>query len=336
MASETTQIAVLGAGSWGTALAVLMARNGHAVRLWTREAGQLAVMQEQRGNPQFLPGIGFPENLQPTSDLDEAVAGGPDVLVAIPSHGFGELMHVLAGRVGGVVRLAWATKGLESGSGRLLSEAAREALGESCPLAVVSGPTFAAEVACGHPTAITVASTDADFSTAMRRLLHSDTFRVYTSDDIIGVQVGGALKNIMAIAAGIADGLGYGANTRAALVTRGLAEICRFGAALGGRTETLIGLAGLGDLVLTCTDDQSRNRRFGMALARGTGVADAQAEIGQIVEGVFTAGLVVKRAAEIGVEMPITEQVVHVLDGDRTPDEAVRTLLARQERDENG
>jgi len=264
--------------------------------------------------------------------LAQAIDGVGEILVVVPSHGFAALLRALP-PLSNEIGLAWATKGLEPGTNRLLHEVALETLGER-DLAVVSGPSFAGEVARGLPTAVTVASPKLHQARRVAAYLHGERFRAYTSDDLIGVQVGGSAKNVLAIATGIADGLGFGANTRAALITRGLAELTRLGTALGGRLETFMGLAGLGDLVLTCTDDQSRNRRLGLALARGVSVQQARRDIGQEVEGVITARSVHGIARRLGVEMPIGEQVYRVLYEGATPEEATRSLLARESKSE--
>ena len=326
-------IAVLGAGSWGSALALLLARNGQTVRLWDHSAGPVASLRRDRENRRYLPGFELPASIEAVTDLGAAVDGAREVLVVVPSHGFAEVLRALRDLLSAGSGLAWATKGLEPSSGRLLHEVAREILGER-DLAVISGPSFAGEVARGLPTAVTVASPNAQHARRVAGYLHAERFRAYTSDDIVGVQVGGAAKNVLAIATGIADGLGFGANTRAALITRGLAELIRLGVALGGRRETFIGLAGLGDLVLTCTDDQSRNRRMGLALARGSDVEAAKREIGQEVEGVITARSVNAIAHRLGVEMPISDQVFGVLYEGVTPDQATDNLLMRTSKAE--
>ena len=332
MTPSMAPIAVLGAGSWGTALALVVARNGYPVRLWDHWPAQVADLTQDRENRRFLPGFPLPDNLEPVSDLGQALEGAAEILVVVPSHGFAALLRALP-PLEPDVGLAWATKGLEPGTNRLLHEVALDVLGPR-DVAVVSGPSFAAEVARGLPTAVTVASTQLEQARRVAAYLHGERFRAYTSDDLIGVQVGGAAKNVLAIATGIADGLGFGANTRAALITRGLAELTRFGTALGGRLETFMGLAGLGDLVLTCTDDQSRNRRLGLALARGASIEEARRQIGQEVEGVITARSVHHLAHRLGVEMPIGEQVYRVLYESRTPEEATRSLLARESKSE--
>ncbi len=327
-------IAVLGAGSWGTALAILLARNGTPTLLWARDGSQAAAMNAERRNPRYLPDITFPATLSATADLEHALAAADDLLLAVPSHSFRATLQTIVPWLTPATRLAWATKGLEPGSHKLLHQVAAEELGADVATAVISGPTFAREVAAGLPTAVTVASRDAGVARFFAGRLHDTTFRAYTSDDVIGVELGGAIKNVLAIAAGIADGMGMGANTRAALITRGLAEMMRLGVALGGRQETFMGLAGLGDLVLTCTDNQSRNRRLGLALGGGTTLAQALQEIGQVVEGVQTAAEVWALAAAHGVDMPIAEQVWRVLHQGQPVTMAVQALLAREQKEE--
>jgi glycerol-3-phosphate dehydrogenase (NAD(P)+) len=334
MAPSHPQIAVLGAGSWGTALALLLSRNGAQVRLWGMPE-EIAALQRDGENSRYLPGLPFPDNLVPMPELAAAVAGADELLVAVPSRAFQPVLEQAAPLLDKKTSVSWATKGLEPGSARLLSLVAMELLGEERPIGVISGPTFAAEVGRGLPTAVTVASTDEEHARRLADYLHSDCFRAYTSDDVVGVQVGGAVKNIMAIGAGIADGLGFGANTRAALITRGLAEIMRLGLALGGKEETFMGLAGLGDLSLTCTDNQSRNRRMGLALAEGKSIEEAKQEIGQEVEGVGTAREVHEKARKLGIEMPITEQIYRVLYEELSPKEAVNNLLKRRQKAEH-
>ena len=322
-------IAVLGAGSWGTALAILLARNGHGVVLWGRASDQVAAMSKERRNRRYLPEHAFPDGLDVTDDLDAALARADLVLVAVPSHAFQALCARLETQASGLQGLFWATKGFEPGSGRLLHEVAEETIASMVPTAVLSGPTFANEIARGLPAAVSCASSSAEFAERVAGLFRNDRFRVYTSTDIVGVEIGGAVKNVLAIAAGIADGLGFGANTRAALITRGLREIVRLGTAMSGRPETFMGLAGLGDLVLTCTDDQSRNRRFGLALARGLSVQAAEQSVGQVVEGISAAREVMRQADKRLVEMPIAEQVNRVLHEGVAPADAVHALLAR-------
>ncbi len=333
--SSTSPIAVLGAGSWGTALAILLARNGHVVRLWGHHETEIAALKRDGSNEHYLPGIPFPRGINPSSDLDACLDGVRDILVVVPSHAFGQVLERVKPQITSIHRIAWATKGLELGSGRFLHEVFADVLGEELPRAVISGPTFAKEVAKGLPTAMTVAASHSDFADDLAQLLSSPTFRAYTSTDIQGLELGGAVKNVMAIAAGISDGLGFGANARAALITRGLHEIMRLGEKLGGHRETFMGLAGVGDLVLTCTDDQSRNRRLGLALGRGEDRDTAIEQIGQAVEGVHTAREVIQLARREGIEMPISEQVNRVLFEGHSPKAAVHELLARSLKSED-
>jgi len=322
-------VAVLGAGSWGTALALHLARTGHRTWLWGRSERRMAEMAGQRVNRRYLPGATFPDWLNVGHDLGAALAEADEVLIAVPSHSFRAMLTDLAPLLRPGMRVAWATKGFELETGNLPHQIARQVLGKDVPIAVLSGPTFAREVGAGLPTAMTVASPDADYAMSLARGLSGLSFRAYASTDMVGVEVGGATKNVIAIGAGICDGLGFGANTRVALITRGLAEMMRLGVALGGSRETFMGLAGLGDLVLTCTDDQSRNRRCGLALAAGKSAAEAQHDIGQVVEGVPAARAVRLAALKAGVEMPITEQIHRVLYEGTTPKEAVSTLMRR-------
>jgi len=329
-----TPLAVLGAGSWGTALAIQFARAGRPTRLWSRDPAQTRSMARERANARYLPEAKFPELLTVATDLDAAVEGATDVLIAVPSHGFRALLHELASRLRAETRLAWATKGFELDTGLLPHQVALEVLGASRSFAVLSGPTFAREVGKGLPTAMTVASPDENYANALARSLSSDRFRAYTSNDIVGVEVGGAVKNVLAVGAGLTDGLGFGANTRVALITRGLLEMTRLGERLGARRETFMGLAGLGDLVLTCTDDQSRNRRFGLALAAGRNVTQALEEIGQVVEGYLAAAAVQRVATRLGVDMPICSGIHRALYENVAPLEVVRDLMGRPIRSE--
>jgi glycerol-3-phosphate dehydrogenase (NAD(P)+) len=328
-------IAVLGAGSWGTALAIQLARSGCPTSLWGRSREHLAELSAERHNRRYLPGALFPEALVVEPDLPRAVAGSRDLLLAVPSHAFRSTLTAVSVLLRPEMRVAWATKGFEQDTGLLPHQVAREVLGELLPVAVLSGPTFAREVGAGLPTAMTVASTDAAFALDLAHSLSGQNFRAYTSTDIVGVEVGGAVKNVLAIGAGISDGLGFGANTRVALITRGLLEMTRLGVALGARQETFMGLAGLGDLVLTCTDNTSRNRRFGLALAAGASIAEAAREIGQVVEGVPAALAVRQVARRLGVAMPICEQVYRVVHEGLSPTEGVRELMSREVKAEN-
>ena len=326
---------VIGAGSYGTALALTLARNQHPVVLWGHDPQHMARLAAERENAAFLPGIPFPPDLHIEADLAKAVTASRDILVVEPSHVFGEVLQQLRPYLRPDSRLVWATKGLEAETGRLLQDVAREVLGDAIPLAVLSGPTFAKEMAVGMPTAISVSASDPQFSADLQQLFHcGKSFRVYNSPDFIGVQLGGAVKNVIAIGAGMSDGMGFGANARTALITRGLAEMTRLGVALGAEAATFMGMAGLGDLVLTCTDNQSRNRRFGMMLGQGHDVAQAQASIGQVVEGYRNTKEVYVLAQRLGVEMPITEQIYQVLYCGKDAREAAVALLARASKSE--
>jgi glycerol-3-phosphate dehydrogenase (NAD(P)+) len=327
--ASADHIAVLGAGSWGTALAIQLARTPRSTVLWGRDGAHIAELKAQRRNTRYLPDAPFPESLIIESELATALRHSRDVLIVVPSHGLRATLQSVAPHLRSGARVAWATKGFELASGLLPHEVARQVLGKQVPLAVISGPTFAREVGAGLPTAMTVASTDTAFASALAQSLSGLNFRAYTSSDIIGVEVGGATKNVLAIGAGISDGLGFGANTRVALITRGLVEMTRLGVALGAQKETFMGLAGLGDLVLTCTDDQSRNRRFGLELASGEDVAAAQRSIGQVVEGVTAARAVREVAHRSNVEMPISEQIYRVIYEGIAPKEAVKDLMSR-------
>ena len=327
--TATAPIAVLGSGSWGTALAIQFARAGHPVRLWGRDAAQLATLRQARCNPRYLPDAPFPPLLDVAADLGDAVRGADYVLVAVPSHGFRALLRELAPRLTAGMRVAWATKGFELDTGLLPHQVARQELGEQRPIAVLSGPTFAREVGAGLPTALTVASNDPQFAATIAQELSSPSFRAYISTDIVGVEVGGAVKNVLAVGTGLSDGLGFGANTRIALITRGLSELMRLGVALGAQRETFMGLAGLGDLVLTCTDNQSRNRRFGLLLAGGKTPAEAMHEIGQVVEGYHAARALHTVAARVGVQMPICAGLYGILYEGGDAGDVVRGLMSR-------
>jgi glycerol-3-phosphate dehydrogenase (NAD(P)+) len=322
------RVAVLGAGSWGTALALVLSRNGHEVRLWDHDPAHIEGLQRTGENKAYLAGFPFPQTLLPVAELADALADATAMLVVVPSQFFAGVLTQVAPLLPPDLGVAWATKGFEPGSGRLLHEVVLEITGPR-DLGVLSGPSFAREVAGELPTAITVAASRPEFADRLADLVRGERFRAYTQDDLIGVQVGGAAKNVLAIATGIADGLGFGANTRAALITRGLAELIRLGTAVGAKRDTFMGLSGLGDLVLTCTDDQSRNRRLGLALARGESAAEAIAAIGQEVEGVVTTRAVRMLATRHRIEMPISEQVHAVLYEGRKPESATRRLLER-------
>ena len=335
MKTVNASMTVIGAGSYGTALAITLARNGHPVVLWGHNPDHINALQRVRCNQEFLPDVPFPDNLLLETDLSVALAASRNVLVVVPSHVFGDVLRQLKPHLRADARVVWATKGLEAETGRLLQDVAREELGDTIPLAVISGPTFAKELAAGMPTAISLAATDASFADDLQQLLHcGKSFRVYSNPDFIGVQLGGAIKNVIAIGAGMSDGIGFGANARTALITRGLAEMSRLGTALGADPATFMGMAGLGDLVLTCTDNQSRNRRFGIMLGQGMDVQAAQNTIGQVVEGYRNTKEVRVLAQRHNVEMPITEQIYQVLYCGKDAREAATNLLARASKDE--
>jgi glycerol-3-phosphate dehydrogenase (NAD(P)+) len=327
------KIAVLGAGAWGTAIAINLARR-YDVSLWVRSAQQCKAMNEQRVNERYLPGHVFPPLLAATPVIAEALHSAEIALIAVTTAALRETLQRLEGAhyTGAIV---WLCKGFEPGRARLPHQVCVEEIGRSSECGVLSGPSFAQEVAQGLPTAVTLASNSARFARDAALLLHSPAFRVYSCDDLIGVEIAGAVKNVMAIAAGISDGLHYGYNARAALVTRGLAEITRLGVALGGRAETFMGLAGAGDLVLTCTGDLSRNRQVGLRLARGEPLEHILAELGHVAEGVNTARELQRIAEQVGVEMPITRAVCQVLLDHTQARSAADELLQRQPKAEH-
>jgi len=331
--SLTAKITVLGAGSYGTALAICLARNGHKTLLWGRDVNHVAAMEQDRENNKYLADCPFPENLALEADLVKAVQASDNLLVVVPSHAFADMLKQIKPMLTDNAKIAWATKGLDPQTGDLLQNVARTVLGDSVSLAVLSGPTFAKEMASGLPTAISLSSEDDEFVAELSDLLHCEKrFRVYSNKDFIGVQLGGAVKNVIAIAAGIADGIGFGANARTALITRGLAEMTRLGLALNAEPATFMGMAGLGDLVLTCTDNQSRNRRFGLALGHGKEVEQAITDIGQVVEGYRNTKEVYMLAQRHDVEMPIVEQVYQVLYCGKDAKLAAADLLSRDKK----
>jgi glycerol-3-phosphate dehydrogenase (NAD(P)+) len=327
--SNTGSIAVLGAGSWGTALAVQLARANGATMLWGRNAAALREIGVARVNRRYLPTAAFPANLAVEPDLARVAREHRDLLICVPSRAFREIVSGIAPQLRHTSRIAWATKGFEQGTGKLPHQIACDLLGDRVPLAVLSGPTFAREVAAGLPTAMTVAANEPAFAAELAARISDQRFRAYTSGDMIGVEVGGAVKNVLAIAAGISDGLKFGANARIALINRGLAEMTRLGVALGARAETFMGLSGMGDLVLTCTDDQSRNRRAGLLIAAGRTRDEAAREIGFVCEGIFGARAVWEVAQQVGVDMPICHQVHRILYEGVAPQEAVMALMSR-------
>jgi len=329
--NSSSRLAVLGAGSWGTALAAHLARGEHAVTLWGRDEGLVSDMATSRINERYLPGATLPETLDFSSDLSATVLSADALVIAVPSSHFEAMLEQikpqLAQRTGERMTIVWACKGF-SGQ-RLLHEVVYAKLNDFCTPAVISGPNFASELVRGMPTATTVASTSLALAQRTAALFHFDYFRAYASDDMVGVQLAGALKNIYAIATGISDGLGYGANARAALVTRGMAEIRRIAIPMGANPETLLGLAGMGDLVLTCTDNQSRNRRFGLCLGEGQSFEQALESVGQVVEGAKAVRSGLEIAATHEVDLPIAAQVAAILYEGRSPADAVQQLLAR-------
>ena len=324
-------ITVLGAGSWGTAIAVHLATLGHNVMLWGRCPQHIQAMQQHHCNQRYLPDVVLPNNLVVTNSLTECVEQADQIFIAVPSHAFSALLNQLPKPKHG---LSWLTKGLDPKANQILSELVGFKWGQDFPIAILSGPSFAREVAKGLPTAVVLAGNNPSYLHAIRTLLHQKLLRVYESNDIIGVQWCGAIKNIIAIACGVSDGLNYGANAKAALITRGLAEMSRIGVHFGGRQETFMGLAGVGDLVLTCTDDQSRNRRFGLYLGRGTPCAEAERLVGQVVEGNYNAAQVCIISKIHHIDMPICQQVHALLEGKITAEQAVTHLMTRPAKGE--
>jgi glycerol-3-phosphate dehydrogenase (NAD(P)+) len=330
---ENPKLTVLGAGSWGTALAALIVRNGVPTRLWGRDRAALAAIAASRCNQRYLPDIELPLELDYESDLASAVRGADIVLIVVPSHAFSSMLAELAPLLDANTAIAWATKGFEPGTGRFLHELVAEQL-PGRAAAVVTGPSFAKEVAVGLPSAVTVHSDNAAFAQQLASLLHAPNLRAYSGGDMLGAELGGAMKNVLAVATGIADGMQLGLNARAGLITRGMNEMLRLGVALGARPETLIGLSGLGDLVLTCTGDLSRNRRLGLALGKGVAIDEAVRQIGQVVESILTADEVTRLADKHGLDLPISAGVRAVLHGEVTPVEGLKALMAREQKPE--
>lgn len=330
--SEVTNIAVLGAGAWGTALANAFSAQGHSVRLWSIEADHAEATQRDRVNQQFLPNIALHDKLEVSADFAHVCSGAEIALIVTPVVGLRPTIQRLADHN---IPVLWACKGFEAGTGKLPHEVAEEYLPASLGRGALTGPSFALEVAQGLPCAITLASPDIHFAKKWVARLNLPRLRLYANDDIIGAEIGGAVKNILAIAAGISDGLGFGLNARAALITRGLAEMARLSEAMGGRRDTLMGLAGMGDLILTATGDLSRNRRVGLELADGQDLSGILQSLGHVAEGVLTAQVVVHRAKEMGVDMPITRAVDDVLSGRISPRSAVELLMGRDPKTES-
>ena len=328
-------VAVLGAGAWGTALAIHLAKVGHQVLLWAHSATHAEQLNLVRENKRYLPNYNLPPNLSVTDNLKEALQKADSVLVVVPSNAFRDILkQVSSYKKNKVFHLAWATKGLEPKSKKLLHEIAEEQLPNSNGFTVLSGPTFAIEVAQGLPTAIVSASKNEQEANHWAEQFHHANFRVYTQTDMVGVEIGGAYKNVIAIATGISDGLGMGANAKAAIISRGMAEINRLGIKMGAEPATLMGLAGLGDLVLTCNDDLSRNRRFGLSLAKGKTIEQVQTEIGQVVEGVKAVKIINELASSLKLDLPIAKQVYKLVEGKVTTKQAVQNLLSRSSKSE--
>lgn len=326
------KIAVLGAGAWGTALAMNLSER-HQVSLWARNAGHVSGMRKARANPLYLGDFRFNDQLAIEDDLSVALHGADLILSVVPTAGFRGILQDIK-RLDVALPIIWAHKGLEPQTAKLPYEVALEELGNSQKWGALSGPSFAAELVRGLPTAVTLAANDATFSNEAAQLIHGANLRVYNTTDVVGVSVGGAVKNVMAIAAGISDGMGFGNNARAAMITRGLTEMTRFGVALGAKAETFMGLAGVGDLILTCTGQYSRNREVGLQLASGKNLADVLSGLGHVAEGVNTAREVMRRAVSIGVEMPITYEVNQVLTHGKRAQDAVMDLLGRDQKPE--
>ncbi|MDX1900665.1 MAG: NAD(P)H-dependent glycerol-3-phosphate dehydrogenase [Gammaproteobacteria bacterium] len=327
-------ITVLGAGSWGTALALHLARKNFPVRLWSNETAEITALIKDRVNTRYIPDQPFPDNLVPEIDLATAIKKAEVILIAVPSVGFRSVVTAIKPLLQDNQGILWATKGIDPSTNELFHDVAIDILGARYPLAVLSGPSFAREVAKGLPTAVVIASQQIDFAQKLITFFNSPVFRTYLSTDVIGVEVGGVVKNVLAIATGISDGMELGANSRCALITRGLAEMIRFGVALGGKPDTFIGLTGVGDLVLTATDDQSRNRRFGLAIGKGQSALEAEREINQVIEGKFNTAQLMALAKSHKIEMPITEMVFEILQNRTTPKAALKKLLARETKEE--
>jgi glycerol-3-phosphate dehydrogenase (NAD(P)+) len=334
MSSDTHQAAVLGSGSWGTALAIHLGTVGHDVTLWGRDRALLDAMRSHRVNPSYLPAITLPAPVRPTGDLADALHGARHVIVAVPSHGFRDVVRAAAAHIPDGAILVSATKGLETDTLDRMSEVLAAETGGAHPVVVLSGPSFASEVARQLPTALVAASTDAAAVRSVQDEFRGPYFRLYGSDDVTGVEMGAALKNIIAIAAGVVESLGLGHNAMSALITRGLAEISRVACAMGGRRETLAGLSGLGDLVLTCTGSLSRNRQVGIELGQGRTLEEILSGMRMVAEGVRTTAAALSLGARHGVELPSAAQMAEVLEGRKSPKAAVGDLMLRRQRGE--
>ncbi|MBX4180962.1 NAD(P)H-dependent glycerol-3-phosphate dehydrogenase [Sodalis sp. CWE] len=327
---------IVGAGAYGTALAIILASNGRDVLLWGRNPSHMHALKKARCNQMFLPNIQFPPILRLESSLPIALSVSRNILIAVPSHAFGCLLTELKPYLRKDARIVWVTKGLEAGTGRLLQEVAREILGKEIPLAVLSGPTFACELAIGLPTSVVLASTDVTFGIDLHQILHCrNNFRVYNSVDLTGVQIGGIVKNVVAIGTGISDGIGFGASARTNLITQGLIEMSQLGSVMGAKSKTFLGIAGLGDLVLTCTENQSRNRRFGILIGKGATTEEAKKKIGRLVEGYSNAKEILILANRYKIEMPIIEQIYKVLYHNQNAHQAIARLLDCKDNNKN-
>ena len=333
--NEQSSIGVVGAGAWGTALAIHLSKLHKEIHLWGRNTEKLASIINAGENKLHLPGIALPNNVLACENFSILVGNSNYILVVVPSVAMRELLCAIRTHASSnLVGIIWATKGLEQNTGKFLHQVAAEELSENIKTAILSGPSFAQEVAKGLPTAVTIASLDEQFAQQAAKLFHHSMFRTYTSTDVPGVEIGGTFKNILAIAAGIVDGLGFGSNARAALITRGVAEMMRFGKFLNVRTETLVGLAGVGDIILSCTDNMSRNRRLGLGLGSGKQLATIEQEIGQVLEGKYAAKVINDLSKQLGIELPISEQVYQVLYHNKSPRAAVEDLLSRASKHE--
>ncbi|URJ28723.1 NAD(P)H-dependent glycerol-3-phosphate dehydrogenase [Blochmannia endosymbiont of Camponotus sp. C-046] len=328
-------ITVLGAGSYGTAIAIALSRNGHTILLWGHNVTHIQQLKTSRCNQNYLPDITFPSSLYLETSLSAAVSTCRNLLIAVPSHVFSHVVMRLKPNLKNNTRIIIASKGLEPKTGRLLQDVTHDILGKNIPIAIISGPTFAKELAMGLPTAISLASNDTRLSYDLQNILHcSKNLRIYSNTDTIGIQIAGVVKNIIAIGAGISDGIGFGSNARTALITRGLVEMSRLGIAIGAMPDTFMGLSGLGDLILTCTDNQSRNRRFGVLLGQGFNIHHAQKKIGKTIEGFCNIKEVYMLSVKYKVDMPITEQTYQILYQNKNVHDAAHSLLERTQKEE--
>ena len=330
-----TSIGVIGAGAWGTALAIHLAKHHDHISLWARDPQALEDIISNKENKRYLPGCKLPDNIFACPDLPTLIQQSTHILIAVPSLAMRNMMQTINQYASdGIHGIIWACKGLEQESGKFLHQVAEEELNKNINIAILSGPSFALEVGKGLPTAVTIASSNSEFAKEVAGLFHHASFRTYVSTDVTGVEIGGAFKNVLAIAAGINDGLAFGANARAALITRGIAEMLRLGKQLDVNLETFTGLSGIGDIVLTCTEDMSRNRRFGLGLGSGKNADEIEKEIGQVIEGKYAAKVIYDLAQKLGIELPITTQVYEVLYNNKPARQAVEDLLSRSLKNE--